>query len=359
MATGQTVAADDELSPSCGNGSSPELLFEWTAPYSDYFMFDSAGSDFDTVVTLLSDCRGTELACNNTAPGATPQGLAVAKVAAGKTYWVAVEGNNGEKGEVNLAIAPVACPSADLTGQPLPATLSTVGGTTDHEARCTGQSISPQPEKTVRYVPERAGMYRFSASSNDFRVLLSLYDGAMCGGEYLQCSFGQVGASAYPAEVTRYLEAGQAVTLIIEGEDGAGEFELDIQVVDDGGVCDDIPELGDKQSGTISSSDSHVLSSSCNWAGNSYGAYAEHMYRFTVNQPSGGASCYISLDESTGSIETFVLAGDRCEGAEFACEATGNYHAFSRNDNGVYTLVIENRDAFHGQGSYTITSTCE
>ena len=361
-ASGSTAPADDDFSASCGNGMSPELIFEWTAPYSDYFMFDSAGSDFDTVVTVLADCDGTELACNNTAPGARPQALAVAEVSSGETYWVAVEGNNGETGEVNLAISPVVCPSADLTGQTLPATISSVGGTTDHEARCSGQDISPQPEKTIRYVPDAAGLYRFTASSSDVRVLLSLYEGAMCGGEYLQCSFGQVGSGAYPAEVTRYLQAGEAVTVIVEGENGAGEFDVDIQLVEDNvDVCGDIPELGTGVSATIDpGSDANLLSSSCDWAGNSYGSYAEHLYRFTVNQPAGGASCYVSLEDNTGGqIATYVLMGDHCEGSEFECEATNGYHAFSRSDNGVYTLVVENRDPFQGSGTYTISNTCE
>lgn len=361
MASGPTAALEDRLSPSCGSGSSPEVIFEWTAPYSDYFMFDSAGSDFDTVVTVLSNCSGTELACNNTASGGTPQGLAVAEVTGGETYWVAVEGSNGETGEVSLAIAPVVCPSADLTGQPLPATISSVGGTTEHEARCTGQDISSQPEKTVRYVPEVEGLYRFSAASSDVRVLLSVYDGAMCGGQYLQCSYGQVGTGAHPAEVTRYLEAGQAVTLVVEGEEGVGQFDVDIELIEDEvGSCEDIPELGTGQSGAISATeDPHVLSSACQWAGNSFGSYAEHLYRFAVDLPAGGGSCYVSVEESSGVIGTYVLEGHRCEGSEFECETSGYYHEFSRNDNGVYTLVVENRDPFQADATYTITSTCE
>ncbi len=361
MASGPTAAAADDLSPSCGSGASPELVFEWTAPYSDYFMFDSAGSSFDTVVSVLSDCTGTEIACNNTAPGAIPQGLAVAEVTAGQTYWIAVEGSNGETGQVNLTIAPVACPSADLTGQPLPATISTVGGTTNHEARCSGQDISPQPEKSIRYVPEVAGVYRFSAGSSDVRVLLSVYEGAMCGGEYLQCSFGQVGAAAYPAEVTRYLDAGQAVTLVVEGEEGTGAFEVDVQLLDeDTGTCADIPELGTGQSGTIDpGTDPHVVSTSCDWAGNGNGPYAEHLYRFTVNLSGSDANCIVSLDSNSGMIATYVLSGDRCEGTEYECETTTDYHMFSRSDNGVYTLVVENRDPFQIDAEYTISSTCE
>jgi len=361
MASGQTAPAGDQFSPSCGNGSSSELVFEWVAPYSDYFMFDSVGSDFDTVVTVFSDCDGTELACNNTAPGSIAQGLAVAEVTAGETYWIAVEGNNGETGEVQLAMAPVVCPSADLTGQPLPATFTTVGGTTNHEPRCTGQDVSSQPEKTIRYVPEVTGLYRFSAASSAVRVLLSLYEGSMCGGAYLQCSYGQVGSASYPAEVTRHLEAGQAVTLVIEGEDGAGEFDVDIELLEEEAeLCEDLPELGTGQSGSIDpGTDLHALSSSCNWAGNGVGSYAEHLYRFTVDEPAGDASCYITLEDSSVPVEMYVLSGDRCEGPEFACEATGGYHSFSRSDNGVYTLVVENTDPFQGTGTYTISSTCD
>src|SRR5690606_6283364 len=106
-------------------------------------------------------------------------------------------------------------------------------------------------------------------------------------------------------------------------------------------------------------SDPHVFSTSCEWAGNANGAFAEHLYKFTVDLPHGDANCAIEVEDDSGFIGSYVVVGDRCEGIEFECEATGYYHQFSRSDNGVYTLVVENRNPFQGSASYTISSTCD
>ena len=254
----------------------------------------------------------------------------------------------------------VSCPSADLTGQPLPATLSTVGGPTDHEPRCVGQDISPQPEKTVRYVADSAGLYRFSASSTDFRVVLSLYDGEICGGEYLQCNYGQIGSGAYPAEVTRYLEAGQAVTVVVEGEEAAGTFDLDIEPIDStAGGCTEPAELGAGTSAVIEWVPTHEVSSSCSWAGNGLGSYPEHVYRFTVNESPASGGCTVSLVPVNGEVRMYVMEGDQCAGPEFDCDDSFDEFVFSNGDNGVYTLVVENAGPFQGDAEYEVTSTCD
>jgi len=324
-------------------------------------MFDSAGSNIDTVVTLLSDCDGGELACNNTAPGGMPQALAVAEVVGGETYWVAVEGNNGETGSIDLSIAPVECPSGDLTGLSLPATVSSVGGTTTHEPRCTNDDLTSQPEKTLRYVPDSAGLYRFTAVSDDsVGTVLSVYDGAMCGGEYQQCNWNVGGSTAYPAEVTRYLEADQAVTIVVEGSTGVAAFDVDIELLDSSSdSCDNIPDLGASQSSTVASTDPHLVSSSCGWAGNSVGAWPQHLYQFTVNV-SAGNFCDVYLDEeSSTAITTYVIEGDPCRGTEFMCDSPDNAYTFGQSDNGVYTLVVENVNSFHGDADYTIINNCD
>tara|TARA_R110002073_G_scaffold311038_1_gene481965 strand:- start:15382 stop:15663 length:282 start_codon:yes stop_codon:yes gene_type:complete len=45
--------------------SATETLFSWRAPATDYYVFDTIGSEFDTVIALKNECDGEELNCNN------------------------------------------------------------------------------------------------------------------------------------------------------------------------------------------------------------------------------------------------------------------------------------------------------
>ena len=41
------------------------IWWEWTAQEDGLYLFDTSGSDFDTVLYLLEDCQGAELTCND------------------------------------------------------------------------------------------------------------------------------------------------------------------------------------------------------------------------------------------------------------------------------------------------------
>src|SRR5204863_788262 len=124
--------APDRFKPTCGSGNAPDVAFEWVAPATDHYVFDTLGSSFDTVLAVLNgDCAGAELGCNNNA-GSSPQSEVVVRLQKDQRVVVVVDGYLGAKGNVTVHANPVACPDSDLTGQPLPATLSTVGGANQH-----------------------------------------------------------------------------------------------------------------------------------------------------------------------------------------------------------------------------------
>ena len=54
---------------SCSSDS-PDVAVGWTAPYSGCFVFDTVGSSFDTVLTVL-DADGNSLECNDDGPEGT------------------------------------------------------------------------------------------------------------------------------------------------------------------------------------------------------------------------------------------------------------------------------------------------
>jgi hypothetical protein len=351
-----TRSRDDSFTTSCGAGSSPDTAFTWTAPSTNFYAFDTSGSGFDTVVALLDGaCNGDELICSNE-NSASPQGRVVAKVSKDQQVVVVVDGNLGESGDGVVKVAPVTCPATDLSDQPLPATLSTVEGTNTHEGACGGADT---PEKAIRYVAQADDLYRFSVTSDDFSPALYVEQGPECGGQLLQCNTNV--QSGYPVEVTRWLTQGEAVTVIVDG--GPGTFSLDVQTVPDTSNCQQMPALTSLSDAVINQSTPNLLSSSCAWAGNvlpgdGLNPYPEHAYTFTVDL-AVAENCTVSI-VGDQDFQAYLLRGDHCEGAEWQCTDMSLSQAFSftKNDNGVYTLVIENTHTFGSPLTYSISTSC-
>ncbi len=57
----------DDMSPMCMDEFQPgaDVSFSWSAPVDGTYLFDTLGSDFDTVLYLQTSCDGRELGCND------------------------------------------------------------------------------------------------------------------------------------------------------------------------------------------------------------------------------------------------------------------------------------------------------
>jgi hypothetical protein len=361
-ASGTTAGAEDDFAASCGRGSSPDVAYRFVAPASGYYSFDTLGSAFDTVVSIYSGgCGGTELACNQDS-GGLPQSEAVAQLTKDQEVLVVVDGSVGDQGQYSLNVTPVTCPALDLTGQPFPASLSTVGQQDNLKPSCGGTADPSSPERTLRWVPETDGLYRFSATSTSFSPTLSVFEGAKCGGKLLQCSYNVLGG--HPAEVTRRLEAGQPVTLIVDATDGkSGAFTLNMEKLSD--TCPVLPLLSaDKPSVMLTDANStKILSSSCTWAGNQYGGtdehFEEHIYPIKI-AATGFTECTYTFENMNNAWVAYLLRGNDCSGEEIRCLNTGSEASFSfRTENaGDYLLVLENQYPFPGALGYDIVRNC-
>lgn len=363
-ATGTTAGAEDDFAASCGTGSSPDVAYRFVAPASGYYSFDTLGSAFDTVVSVYSGgCGGTELACNQDS-GGMPQSEAVVQLTKGQEVLVVVDGSVGDQGQYSLQVAPVSCPALDLTGQPFPVNLSTVGQQDNFKPTCGDMAaVANSPERTLRWVPETDGLYRFSATTTLFRPTLSVFEGAKCGGKLLQCSYNVQGG--HPAEVTRRLKAGEPITLIVDATDGkAGAFTLNMEKLSD--TCPVLPLLtADKPSVMLTDANStKLLSPSCSWAGNQSGGsnehFEEHIYPIKI-AATGFTECTYAFENIDNAWVAYLLRGNDCGGEEIRCvDNTGSEASFSftTEDAGDYLLVLENQYPFPGGLSYDIVQNC-
>ncbi len=312
-----TETNDDALELSCATGGgSPEKLLSWIAPVRDYYVFDTEGSQFDTVLGLFDECEGTEIACNNNV-GEGNSSKIVHKLAKDEEVLIAVDGFAGDQGEAALTIARVSCPDADISEQTLPLSLSTLGFGDDTSNSCGGQG---QEDRGYHWVAPSDGLFAFKAVSENFAPIISVHEGPECGDEELGCS-GSAGTGKR-AEVVRRMTAGQEVSLYVDGIAGGGSFDLDITDRSDV-TCPEAAEMPDP-SDAISFTP-RVMSGSCGSPvvfGEFGGSFApgDMSYPLTLGSISEGCngSCTATV-ESQGDFIVYILDQQDCGGTELAC----------------------------------------
>jgi hypothetical protein len=357
--TGTTTDGGDDIDASCFSGNGDDLAVEWIAPRSDYYRFTTAGSDYDTALALLDDsCDGKELACN--ADSSAPEVEIVAFVEKDERVVAVLDGKAGASGEVVLGIEAISCPGLDLSEEVLPIELSTQNQG-DKSAACGGNGKS---DRALRFTPPEDGLYRFSATSDEFEAIVSVEEGPACGGALLGCGYSSREGS--PAQVVRELAGGEPVTVFVDG--GSGKFELDVEAVSAPAACPsesatillegDLPSVSGNFVGAT-----HLLSGSCAPTGDfdpvaSYEPLVDRSYPLSINLPPD-MSCQLNI-VSSKAIAVYVLEGGACEGPELSCatsppDQTGVVN-FTSEDNGDYVLVVEDLDGFRAE--FEITTSC-
>ena len=103
-AFGSTLGAVDDQAGSCGGGTAEDVVAQWTAPAAGLYTFDTVGSAYDTVLYVLDDCGGAELACNDDSAGL--QSSLQVNLLAGQSVRVVVDGFSTNAGAYVLNITP-------------------------------------------------------------------------------------------------------------------------------------------------------------------------------------------------------------------------------------------------------------
>ncbi|MEM6993767.1 MAG: hypothetical protein AAF721_24850, partial [Myxococcota bacterium] len=111
---GSSVNQDSEFGGTCGGGGAPEYTWTFTAPADGDYLFDTAGSTFDTVMYVLDgECMGEELACDDDGLASTSQSLTSVSLVEDQTVTVVVDAFGLSGGNITLTagVGSVACPA--------------------------------------------------------------------------------------------------------------------------------------------------------------------------------------------------------------------------------------------------------
>ncbi len=225
VATGGNAGGLDDTQGSCSATTGEDVVIQWTAPYTGDVVIDTFNSDFDTVLYVLDDCGGVELACNDQAGGTNQSELTLAATA-GTTYQIVIDGWTDATGNIELNINPPlgVCADANIgsfTGAPV-AQGTNAGAIDDLQPTCTGM---PGEELAVQWVAPASGSYTLDTFNSDFDTVLYVLD--TCGGVELACNDQAAGTNQ--SELTFDAVAGTTYVVVVDGWNNAtGNFDLNI-----------------------------------------------------------------------------------------------------------------------------------
>lgn len=231
--TGSTVGAGNDFgSPVC-DGIGPDVTVLFTAPAASSYVFDTAGSDFDTTLSLHTpDCGAPmELACSDDASDASFDSVVSITLEAGAEVLLNVDGLGADdEGDFVLNVTAVAdtCPDVDLgtaTGATVVTAAELTGATPDNRTGSCSYGGAGH-DLAYRWTASGAGTYRF-ATTTSVDTVLYLLDGD-CAGAELACN--DDGPSGAASALSATLTAGQTVIVVVEGfaETDLGAFDLSI-----------------------------------------------------------------------------------------------------------------------------------
>ena len=234
MAEGTTSDGSSNFSGSCGGAEAPEVYFSWTAPTTDTYVFDTIGSDLDTILYLREGaCHGPELACNHRAFGNerldTPipyQSALRRTVEEGETLVIVVDGADAE-GDFQLNVGGVgaSCPDERLE-QSIGEGVAE-GNNEAQPLRFFATCAGSARDFVYTWIAPEAGDYVIDTNGSDYDTVLFVQSGH-CVDQEIACNDD---ANDLLSEVTlEGVQGDDAFTIIVGGFRGrTGDHVLNIR----------------------------------------------------------------------------------------------------------------------------------
>jgi hypothetical protein len=212
--TGATFASPAVVQSGCG-GEGPEVALIWVAPRTSRYVFDTSGSDMDTVLSVHSGwgCQAPVLDCNDdynevesrvelTVQRGEVLTLVVDSFFAPGRFVLNINGSDWDT-----------CPGEDLGdavgGEAVRTAFPPVGAPLS--SQCGGGGLAATYTWTAPFASE----FVFDTVGSEFDTVLDIRTG--CQGEVLDCNDDTFGVQS---RVIAYLDAGQTIVLAVHSFDG-------------------------------------------------------------------------------------------------------------------------------------------
>ena len=292
----------------CAPTPGADYSMSWRAPGSSMYRAELWAEGASSLTVLRGGCDGLLENCDTFAFSATVDFYAEA----GQDYTFVADGDF--VGDFDFYLYPLEdvppppeCPETELFDVPSTTFGSTLDAGYGHASSCGGEA---SPDRAYVFWPPVTGFYNINTVGSSYDTLLHVFDG-YCGGELDECSDGLA-----EAQVLTALGAGQPYTIVVDGSDGeAGDYQLNIELLDSSGLCDDFIDIGGDAPATFEwSSDLSTLDlfNGC--------ALTDHELHLLWYAPTDGT--YEARFESGELYAGLTVMLDGCVGNDFVCDVS-------------------------------------
>ncbi len=228
--SGCTMEATPDSVPLCGGtvntASGKGVWVAWTPTCSGNVIMDTFGSDFDTVLSVHTDCSGAAgsmVACNDDGfPGPDPLSLLTFNYTAGTTYLINIRGYGLASGNFNLRINQWQVPSNDACTSPITVApnssyaFANCNATTDAGISNGCASSFVTRDVWYRFTAPAAGVFSLDTNGSTFDTILSVFAGSACPAATAVACDDDGGAGSASA-VSMNVQAGQTYMIRVGG----------------------------------------------------------------------------------------------------------------------------------------------
>ncbi|MCP4664664.1 MAG: hypothetical protein GY856_55480 [bacterium] len=315
---GDTSAATNDGEASCGlSGSAPDVWFRYSIPVDGLIFANTLGSSTDTVLSVHTDCPGTqinELTCNDNATGI--QSAIDFNVSAGEDYLIRVAGFAGGWGPFTLNVAPGGAISGTVTDTSSddPILFITVDVWNENGYYVNTDSTDSTGKYTIGGLA--AGTY-FVSVSDSSNYVAEVYDDLPCRGDSCDPTSGvpvEVSLNSITADIDFALDlAGSISGTVTDAATGEPIQAIAVQIRDTAG--------SHVESGYTDYSGNYLvggLAAGIYYANSDSPGYLDELYE-DLPCPGGGSG---GCDPATGTpIE--VSLNSTTQGIDFALHHLG------------------------------------
>ncbi|CAN5724396.1 hypothetical protein BH11PLA1_BH11PLA1_21760 [soil metagenome] len=209
----------------CGSSSfSPDVWYRFTPVCSGSYTFDTLGSAADTTLSILADCNGPVIVCNDDAVALTSS--VTTNLVADQAYLVRVSSFQVRTGAYNLNWARAAStPANDLCANAQAIGLGQFPfsncGATNSAFIIANCNLTGNADVWYSFTAQTAGSYAINACQSNFNSVLAVYAGAGCPSDATTQIACNDDTCALGARVNFVASAGQQFKVRLAGFGGA------------------------------------------------------------------------------------------------------------------------------------------
>jgi hypothetical protein len=223
-----------------GNAGGRSVWYSWSAPSTGTATFDTAGSNFNTLLGVYTgDIVNalTTIAFNDDAGAGVTTSRVSLPVQPGTRYRIAVDGSGGAFGDVTLSVAFVERPgnddfaNAELIWRTDPPPVSASTATATKEAGEPSHAGQPGGRSVwFRWKAPVGGTVTVHTSGSTFNTVLGVYSGSAVGALTAVASNDDAGPGDTTSRVSFAVTAGVIYSIAVDGFAGAsGDATLAVE----------------------------------------------------------------------------------------------------------------------------------